>query len=89
MPSRPSAARRRFHTDRVIAKRLRLAHLLLHRPADHLIVRGRLDDEQAYLGCRRARCGLCHPSKRWPGAARQHNELTWRKDAETAARDAV
>lgn len=71
MPSRPSAARRRFHTDRVVAKRLGKARVLAwYRDVDEL-VRGRLDNEQWYLGCHRARCGACHPEKRWAyGATR-------------------
>lgn len=78
MPSRPSAARRRFHTDRVIAKRLAQAR---RHPwsADGEHVHGRLDDEQWYLGCHRARCGVCHPEKRWAYGDRQREEREWRR----------
>lgn len=76
MPSRPSAARRRFHTDRVIAKRLHLARLLGWADAADL-VRGRLDDEQWYLGCHRARCGVCHPEECWSYGDRQREEREW------------
>ncbi len=78
MSSRPSAARRRFHTDRIIAKRLRIVRLL--RCADDAdLVRGRLDDEQRYLGCHRACCGLCHPHKRWSYGDRRREEREWRR----------
>jgi hypothetical protein len=77
MPSRPSAARRRVHRERVIAKRLNQARSLsLTDPADY--VRGRLVNEQWYLGCHRARCGLCHPAKAKPNADRQRAEREWR-----------
>jgi hypothetical protein len=83
MPSRPSAARRRFHTDRVIARRLAQAALLsLVDPGEH--VRGRLDDEQRYLGCHRARCGMCHPGKRWSYGDRRREDRSWRRDEERA-----
>jgi hypothetical protein len=76
MPSRPSAARRRLHTDRIIAKRLRLVRLVGWVDAAEL-VRGRLDDEQWYLGCHRARWGVCHPEKRWSHGDRQREERQW------------
>ena len=81
MPSRPSAARRRFHTDCIIAKRRRTARTLGWADARDL-VRGRLDDEQWYLGCHRARCGVCHPDKRWSYGDRQRGEREWRRDEE-------
>lgn len=78
MSTRPSAARRRFHRDRIIAKRMaQAAGLALMDRAD--LVRGRLADHQYYLGCHRPRCGLCHPEKRWPNADRQRAERAWRK----------
>lgn len=79
MPSRPSAARRRFHTDRIIAKRLGQSRSLWWLD-DIEFVRGRLDDEQWYLGCHRARCGVCHPDKRWPSGGRQREERAWRDE---------
>ena len=42
---------------------------------------GRFAAEQPYLGCRRPRCGLCHPDKRWHrGADRLAAERAWRRD---------
>jgi hypothetical protein len=42
---------------------------------------GRFDNEQPYTGCHRARCGLCHPDKRWHrGADRLAEEIAWRRD---------
>jgi hypothetical protein len=42
---------------------------------------GRFDNEQPYLGCHRARCGLCHPDKRWyRGGDRLAEERAWRRD---------
>ena len=42
---------------------------------------GRFADEQPYLGCRRARCGLCHPDKRWHrGADRMAAARAWQRD---------
>jgi hypothetical protein len=87
MPIQPSAARRRFHTDRVVAKRVRQAKTLsITDPAE--FVRGRLDDEQWYVGCHRARCGVCHPDKRWPSGNRQREERAWRRAEELASTDA-
>jgi hypothetical protein len=78
MPSRTSAARRRFHRDHVIANRFRQAERLSPTdPADY--VRGRLANHQHYLGCHRARCGICHPHKRWPNSDRQRAERAWRE----------
>jgi hypothetical protein len=78
MSSRPSAARRRFHRDRVIAKRLKAARgFTLTDPADY--VAGRMFNEQWYLGCHRPRCGLCHPSKRWSYGDRQRETREWRR----------
>lgn len=76
MPNRPSAARRRFHRDRVVAKRAVQARQRPLQPED--IVLGRLDDEQWYLGCHRARCGLCHEDKRW-GGRRTREKRAWKR----------
>jgi hypothetical protein len=46
-----------------------LAYSVFQRPL------GELDAEQAWLGCRRAGCGLCHPPE--PGR-RAHEEARWR-----------
>ena len=78
MPSRPSAARRRFHRDRVIAIRVKVARDVAGRELGE-IVPGRLDDKQYYLGCKRSRCRLCHPEKNLPNANRQRDDLAWRR----------
>lgn len=83
MPSRPSAARRRLHRDRVVAKRLEQARALsLTDPTEH--VPGRLANEQWYVGCHRARCGVCHPEKAAPNGDRQREEREWRRREECA-----
>lgn len=58
---RPSRARRHFHTIRFAKKRRAQARRLDSPWAERPL--GRFADEQL-LGCRRARCDLCHPSKR-------------------------
>jgi hypothetical protein len=78
MSSRPSAARRRFHRDRVIAKRIKVARDVGGRDVAE-IVAGRLGDEQSYLGCGRPRCCLCHPEKHIPNADRQRADEAWRR----------
>jgi hypothetical protein len=78
MPSRPSAARRRFHRDRVIARRIKLAGEVAHVDLTE-IVSGRLEDRQYYLGCGRPRCCLCHPEKNLPNADRQRAAEAWRR----------
>lgn len=86
MSSQPSAARRRFHRDRVIAKRLnQAARLSLTDPAE--FTRGRLANHQHYVGCHRPRCGVCHPDKCWPNGDRQRENREWR-EAEAAGDDA-
>jgi hypothetical protein len=77
MPSRPSAARRRFHRDRVIAKRIKLAREIAHVDLAE-IVPGRLDDQQYYIRCSRPRCRVCHPEKNLPNADRQRADEVWR-----------
>lgn len=78
--SRQSRARRRYHRDRIVAKRAaqakRLAEWL---SPDHGPSLGRLEDEQWYLGCHRPRCGVCHPQKRWSSGDRQREERAWRQ----------
>jgi hypothetical protein len=77
MRSRPSAALRRFHRDRVIAKRIKLAREIAHVDLAE-IVPGRLDDQQYYIGCIRPRCRVCHPEKNLPNADRQRADEAWR-----------
>ena len=77
MPSRPSAARRRFHSERVVAKRVAAAREIAHLDLAE-IVPGRLAGQQFYLGCSRAQCRLCHPQKNLPNADRQRAAEAWR-----------
>ena len=77
MPSPPSAARRRFHRDRVISNRIKVARDVVGLEFAE-IVAGRHDDQQYYLGCRRPGCRLCHPEKNLPNANRQRDDLAWR-----------
>ena len=51
-----SRAVRRHHRDRIIAKRKRQYRNLMDRPAP-------LVAAKVYVGCRRARCLLCHRHK--------------------------
>lgn len=78
MPSRPTAARRRFHRDRVIAKRIKVAREIARFDLGE-IMSGRLDDQQCYIGCHRSRCCLCHPEKNLSNADRQRATETWRR----------
>jgi hypothetical protein len=42
---------------------------------------GRFADEQPYLGCHRARCGVCHPDKRWHrGPDRLAAKCAWHRE---------
>jgi hypothetical protein len=83
MPSRPSAARRRFQTDRVIAKRAKVARAIAHHDLTE-IVPGRLDDQQYYIGCSRPRCCVCSPHKHLPDGDRQRADEVWRRLEEAA-----
>lgn len=78
MSSRANAARQRFHRDRVIAKRVKVAREIARYDRGD-IVPGRLDDQQYYLGCSRPRCRLCHPAKNVPNADRQRADEAWRR----------
>jgi hypothetical protein len=86
MPSRRSAARRRLHRDRVIAKRIKLARDIAHLDLAE-IVPGRLDDHQYYIGCSRPRCRLCHPEKNLPSADCQRADEAWRHLEQPRASD--
>ena len=85
-PQRHSRAHVRYHFIRIALKRRRAYLDTLDRsgpvgrePFD--LALGRFDKGQPYLGCRRARCGLCHPTKRWhSGADRLAAERAWRSD---------
>ena len=78
MPSRPTSARRRFHRDRVVAKRIKVARDSARFDFAE-IVPGRLDDHQYYFSCGRSRCRLCHPHKNLPNADRQRATEAWRR----------
>ncbi len=84
MPSRPSAARRRFQTARVIAKRTKVARAIAHHDLAE-IVPGRLDDQQYYIGCSRPRCCACAPHKNLPNADRRRADEAWRRLEEKAS----
>jgi hypothetical protein len=77
MPSRLSAARRRFNRDRLIRKRINVAREIADVDLAE-IVRGRLDDQQCYIGCGRPRCCVCSPHKHLPNADRQRADEAWR-----------
>ena len=79
-----TAHRRRFHRDRIVRKRQdEYRRLHLDRSPDsprRVLPNGRLEDRQAYLACGRAKCGLCHPGKRWHrGADRARARNEWRR----------
>lgn len=76
--------RRRFHRDRIVAKRQQAYRR--YRPDDDphwprlVLPDGRLENRQAYFGCSRPRCGLCHPDKRWHrGADRANARREWQR----------
>lgn len=74
--------RRRFHTERVIANRRRRGRTLErddlwwkeNPPED-----GRLANVFYFRGCGLARCGLCHPHKKW-GGDRTQAKRAWRRE---------
>lgn len=77
---RHSRAHIRFHRDRWVAKRFAQYRRVtppwaLWRPRLNEPL-GYLEDEQAWLGCRRAHCGLCHAKD--PGR-RQCEDREWRQ----------
>jgi hypothetical protein len=81
---RHSRAHTRYHFIRVALKRRR-AFLALHpewmHELDYDLSLGLFDDEQRYMGCHRARCGLCRPGKRWHRSAdRAAAEREWRRE---------
>ena len=83
---RHSRAHTRHHFIRIARKRrkqfLELNPATLSFVAQLDLSLGRFDNEQPYLGCHRARCGLCHPTKRWHRSAdRAAAERGWRKDS--------
>jgi hypothetical protein len=77
---RRSRAQIRFHRDRWVAKRFAQYRRVtpLHALWEPRLSEpwGHLEDEQAWLGCSRARCGLCHPDD--PGR-REHKAREWRR----------
>jgi hypothetical protein len=77
---RRSRAYRRFHTDRVIAKRVRQARLFAWwQDPGWEPERGRLANDQSYLGCHTPGCCLCRPHKCRGNADRQRAEREWRR----------
>lgn len=85
MPSRPSAARRRFHTERVIANRLALLRARHPWYDPGWMIPGPLADWQQYLGCKRARCIHCCDYKNLPNGDRQREEREWRRHESAAS----
>jgi len=72
---------RRHHRARVIASRVRTADRYYGSRQEFVHPPGALTDNQYWLGCNRARCGMCHPSKRWHTSAdRMQAEREWRSD---------
>lgn len=74
--------RRRFHRDLIVQKRRDYYRRLATswELGQGVVPDGRLEKEQAYLGCRRPRCGLCHPHKRWGrGADRARSTHEWQR----------
>jgi hypothetical protein len=83
---RHSRAHTRHHFVRIALNRRRKFLELRPGEADEFpfdMSLGRFDDEQPYMGCHRARCGLCHPDKRWHrGGDRKAAERRWRREWE-------
>jgi hypothetical protein len=79
---RRTAHRRRFHRDRIVRNRQR--QYAGFRRADREWSRelpdGRLESRQAYFGCSRPRCSLCHPGKHWHRSAdRARSRREWQR----------
>jgi hypothetical protein len=73
---RHSRAHVRFHRDRIVRNREAQARHVAGIETDRP---GELANAQALLGCGRARCGVCHPTKRWHrGTDRQRAKREWR-----------
>lgn len=73
--------RRRFHTGRVISNRRRRGRTLEKNDwwREHPPENGRLRDRFYFRGCGVARCGLCHPHKRW-GGDRTREKRAWERE---------
>lgn len=76
-----TAHRRRFHRDRIVRKRQRqYAHFRRADPEWWPLVLpdGRLENRQAYFGCSRPRCFVCHADKLlYRGADRARARREW------------
>lgn len=74
-------ALRRHHRARLIIQRARLARAMQLTGSSSIArPEGSLTDGQYWLGCNRAKCGLCHPHKRYGYADRQRARETWQRD---------
>jgi hypothetical protein len=72
---------RRHHRARVIRNRANAAIQVWGEDWPHHWPIGALADNQYWMGCNRARCGLCHPWKRWSNSAdRTRAEREWRRE---------
>lgn len=71
----------RFHRDRIVAKRALFYRAYMPTETDrHGGAWGYLEDEQAWLGCRRARCGMCGLSMAEVKRQRRQEQRQWRDD---------
>jgi hypothetical protein len=78
--TRPSKARRRFHTDRIVANRRRRLRreTSYWAPAQYRTSYGRLATMDPW-DCGNPRCGICHP-REYGRRAREQRQ--WRADWE-------
>jgi hypothetical protein len=83
MPARPGAARRRFHTARVIAKRIKVAREIAHCESARSWSAASTTSGN-YIGCSRPRCCACSPHKNLPNASAPTTR-TWRGLEERAS----
>lgn len=72
--------RRRFHTDRVISNRQRTYEREAPSWWDRSLESGRLRDRNAYFGCNRPRCLVCHWGK-FMEPRRAREKRNWRQEA--------
>lgn len=73
----------RAQRERVITARYREARDLQFLGSDQFLrdrPRGELARSQAWVGCGRPRCGLCHPHKRGGDGTRQRERRVWQRD---------
>jgi hypothetical protein len=72
----------RFHRDRIVHRRqAEHARTTPEGRSSRQLPDGRLEDRQAYFGCSRPRCGICHP----PDPGRRRRERRAWQQLEDAA----